>query len=203
MKLLDVFFGGQGRWMVSGALLLVLAGCGLGRHGVAGVSEVVPDFFGISNEIARQLVTDLRKDLPGDRRIVLTTLVSVDDLYRTSGFGRAMSESLATGMFRRGFGLVEVRKMAGLTIQQRGGELVLSREAALVSQQTEVAAIVAGTYSVTPETVIINVRLLEAGSNDVLSVAGLELERSRLINSLLKGVDGDFLADGRLSAYER
>jgi hypothetical protein len=64
-----------------------------------------------------------------------------------------------------------------------------------------VQSIVTGTYSLTPTTVIVNVRLLDAGSQEVLSVAGMELQRSHNINYLLAG-DGA-LVDGRLSAYER
>ena len=48
---------------------------------------------------------------------------------------------------------------------------------------------------------LLNVRLLRAASQEVVSVAGLEIERSYAINALLS--EGDGIADARLSGYER
>lgn len=79
--------------------------------------------------------------------------------------------------------------------------MLLSRDAALVAKSQAVQGIVTGTYSLTPTTVIINVRLLDAGSQEVLSVAGMELQRSHNINYLL--ARDTALVDGRISAYER
>ncbi|MCK5340839.1 MAG: hypothetical protein KAJ60_07175, partial [Desulfobulbaceae bacterium] len=69
------------------------------------------------------------------------------------------------------------------------------------ARQQEARAIVAGTYSLTAGSVIINLKLLGADSSEVLSVAGMEIPRGGAIDSLLSGSSG--LVDGQLSAYER
>lgn len=181
-------------------MIFAISGCG-GPSGVSQpVVEVSPDFFGISEELSRQLRVNRREGNSGGR-LIFTTLVNLDDLRQTSTFGRTMSESLATQLFQHGYGVVELRKVANIMIQAKNGEMVLSRDAARLAQQYEANAIVAGTYSLTPKTVIINVKLLDVRSQEVLSVAGMELERSAAINYML--ADDVGLVDGPVSGYER
>ncbi|MBU0681368.1 MAG: hypothetical protein KKD73_08100 [Proteobacteria bacterium] len=188
----------------TGALLFLLlgglTGCLWAKPGGT-VSAVTPDFFGFGDYLARQLVANRGYHGSSGERIILTSMVNLDNLYETSAFGRTMTESLSTCLFRYGFRVAEVRKAPSIFIRDKEGELLLSRDAALVAKSQQVQSIVTGTYSLTPTTVIVNVRLLDAGSQEVLSVAGMELQRSHNINYLLAG-DGA-LVDGRLSAYER
>jgi TolB-like protein len=164
------------------------------------VSVPPTDFFGLGDELARQLVAN-RQDGAEGERLIFTTLVSLDDLRKTSKFGRTMSESLATQLFQHGYGVVELRKSANIMVQAGNGEMVLSRDATRLAKQYEANAIVAGTYSLTPKTVIVNVKLLDVHSDAVLSVAGMELERSPSINYLLTEQVG--LVDEQLSGLER
>ncbi|PLX51064.1 MAG: hypothetical protein C0613_01730 [Desulfobulbaceae bacterium] len=165
------------------------------------MSVATPDFFGFGDYLARQLVAGRGGHGGRGERILLTSMVNLDNLYESSAFGRTMTESLSTCLFRYGFRVAEVRKAPSLFIRDREGELLLSRDAALVAKSQAVQGIVTGTYSLTPTTVIINVRLLDAGSQEVLSVAGMELQRSHNINYLL--ARDTALVDGRISAYER
>jgi hypothetical protein len=87
-------------------------------------------------------------------------------------------------------------------IKKDSGELMLSRDLSLLANQHSVEGIIVGTYSLTPKSVILNVKLLDVASDDVISVAGLEIKRSHIINDLLAGA-GSGLADVELSGYER
>ena len=131
----------------------------------------------------------------------MTTMVDIDDLYQTSRFGRTLTETLATRLFKQGFGVVEIRKSGDLLVKNKKGELVLTRDAALLAKKTDADAFAVGTYAVTTNSVIINVRLLDAGSHRVLSVAGLEVQRSNNINYMLAMSGGQM--ETSLSAYER
>lgn len=166
------------------------------------VSVASPDFFGIGEELAVQLSASLRQPFGDGGRLILSSMVNIDDLYQTSRFGRTLTEALATRLFRHGFGVVEVRKAHELLVKTRGGELMLSRDATLLASKNNATAIVTGTYSLTPDSVIINVRFLDAGGRDVLSVAGLEIQRSRTINALLNA-SANQERSYELSAYEQ
>ncbi len=181
-------------------LLTTLAGCGTVGPDMA-VSVASPDFFGISEELAQQLILNSRGNLGTEERLVFSTLVNLDDLHQTSKFGRAMSEALATRLFQHGYGIIELRKIDTILVKNKGGELVLSRDTKRLAAQYEANAIVAGTYSMTPGSVIINVKVLDVGSQEVLSVGGLELKRSHTINYLLADKVG--MVDSKISGYER
>lgn len=165
------------------------------------VSAIAPDFFGIGEHLASQLEANMRQHVGKGSGLLLTTMVNIDDLYQTSRFGRTLTEALSTRMFRHGFGVVEVRKSGELMIKSKSGELMLSRDAAILAKELEVAAIVTGTYSLTPNSVIVNVKMLGVDSQEVLSVAGIEIQRSPNINHLLAGSAGP--VEVALSAYER
>lgn len=193
-------------------LLISLPGCGLGsKRGSDGtgvtVSVVTPDFFGIGEDLARQLVGNYRAGKPpAGTRLILTNMVDLDNLENTSRFGRTLSEALATQLFRHGFAVEEVRKGDALLIREPDGELVLSRDISRLARKQSAHAVVAGTYSLTPATVIVNVRMLDSASPAVLSVAGIEVQRSPAINHLLssgKSGGGNLVNDAELSGYER
>ncbi len=181
--------------------LLLVSSCTQGVRTGGTVSVIAPDFFGIGENLASQLEMNLRQHAGKGGGLLMTTLVNIDDLYQTSSFGRTLTEALSTRMFRRGFGVVEVRKTAELMIKNNSGELMLSRNAELLAKELEVQAIVVGTYALTPNSVIINMKMLEVDSQEVVSVAGLEIQRSSNINHLLASSAG--LAEMVLSAYEQ
>jgi TolB-like protein len=171
-------------WLIVAMLAIVMSGCSQARKPQT-LSAASPDFFGIGENLARQLIANGHSTLAKNDKLIFTTLVNLDDLYKTSKFGRALSESLATRMFGHGYGVVDVRKMPGLLIKDKGGELVLSRESGQLAREHAANAIVAGTYSLTPKSIIINIKIIDAGSQDVLSAAGMELYRSLAINYML------------------
>lgn len=193
--------------LLLGLLGLVLGGCAEKRPtGDTGatVSVITPDFFGIGEDLAHQLMGNLRSSYhPGDTRLIFTSLVDLDNLEQSSRFGRTVSEALATQLFRRGFAVEELRKSEAVMIRDATGELVLTRQLARLARQHEAHALVAGTYSLTPNTVIVNVRLLDTASQAVLSVAGIEIQRSRTINNMLAAGSGPGLRDTELSGHER
>lgn len=182
--------------------LALLAGCGPTVHTGGTASVVTPDFFGLGEEVAQQLARNFQHGRVTGMSLMLTTLVEVDNLYETSRFGRTFTESLATRLFRHGFGVVEIRKASEVLVKNNSGELMLTRDAKLLAKEQRVHGIVVGTYSLTPQSVIVNVRILDAASQDVLSVAGVEIQRSGNINHLL-AASAAGLQDAGLSAKER
>jgi hypothetical protein len=60
--------------------------------------------------------------------------------------------------------------MRGVTLQ-RSGELVLTREASKVSAEVNAQAVIAGTYAVAGKEIYLNLRMLNAGSGEILSTA--------------------------------
>lgn len=191
------------RFLLVAVVLFMAVGCAKKLTTGGTASVITPDFFGIGEEIALQLNGSLRKPVGAGQRLIMATVVEIDDLYATSRFGRTLTEALSTSLFRHGFGIIEVRKSSELLVKSESGELMLSRDARQLALTQEAGAILTGTYSLTPETVIINLKLVDAGSQDVLAVAGLEIQRTLSINHLLSTSSSGGQGDAVLSAYER
>lgn len=160
----------------------------------------LPDFLAVGTELADQLVDSRREQPPGGERIIVASLVSLDDLEKTSSFGRAVGEAVSAALFRCGYDVVEIRKTPDIYLEKQLGTLVLSRDAAILARQQQLRAVVAGTYSLTPSSVIVQVKMLAADSAEVLAVSGLEIVRNSGINHLLADAGSGF--SGALSAYE-
>ena len=186
--------------LIAAFFVLICTGCGQVQPEPT-VSAPSSDFFGFGDELARRLLASRQNSSGKGEKLILTTLVDLDDLYRTSAFGRAMTEALSTCLFNRGFRVAEIRKTSEVYIKKKSGELALSRDVSRVAGDGDAYAIVTGTYSLTPNTVIVNIRMIETGSGEVAFAAGLEIERNRNINSLLARTDG--ISRYELSAYER
>jgi len=121
--------------------------------------------------LAAQTLGDRAEGLAKGRPIIVSTIVSVDDLDESSTFGRLASELVADRIEQRGYLVRDVTYMRALSLEPKTGELVLSREASRVSASIHAQAVVAGTYAVAGKEIYLDLRLLSAESGELLSSA--------------------------------
>lgn len=140
--------------------------------------EGLDDFRNTIAKMADEMVVNL--ELPGGQfrgifkgQIVLlpTTFVKLDDLYMTSSFGRYCAQQLADELHAHGMAVVEVRRMKKVAVQRKSGEFMLSREAKEIVKKCRANTIMMGTYTITPGTAILNVRLIDARTSRVRSIS--------------------------------
>jgi TolB-like protein len=135
--------------------------------------------------IADQIDEFFRGTDPGP--VGITTFVNLEDLHTTSPFGRLCGEQLMSELTMRGYDVIELRHGDAITFLNPDGEFSLSREAEAVRRSQRLGAILAGTYSASPERVYVNVRLVDPSSSRVLSAASVEMSRTKEISKLLRG----------------
>ncbi len=128
------------------------------------------------------------------KRVAVTTFVNNNDLNQTSAFGRALTDALAAFIHRQGFEVIELKKTANFLIQPKTGEFYLSREAANLAAEHEVAAVVVGTYTEAVNMILVTARLISAVDGQILSSSVLELPKSANLIYLLGGGSGAGLA---------
>ncbi|NDC38843.1 MAG: hypothetical protein EBZ48_12465 [Proteobacteria bacterium] len=119
--------------------------------------------------------------------IGVTTLVSLDDLYETSSFGRIYSEQLMSELVMRGYDVVELRHADSLRFLSAGGEFGLSRELGAVRPSQQLGCVLVGTYEVSPERVFVNARLINPSNSMILSAGSVEMAKTKEIAKLLRG----------------
>jgi TolB-like protein len=118
--------------------------------------------------------------------IGVTTLVNLDDLYRSSTFGRLYAEQLMSELTMRGFEVVELRHSDAIQFLERDGEFALSRNSFSVRPMRELGGLVVGTYASSQDRVYVNVRLIEPSTSRIVSAGSVEMSKTTELARLLK-----------------
>ncbi|MBU0721287.1 hypothetical protein KJ877_08090 [bacterium] len=105
----------------------------------------------------------------GSHKLILTSLVDLNNFKESSNFGRLFSESLMTQMKQKGYNVIEYRGDEVVTKTQKG-EFKLNRARLQSIENTNVLVLV-GTYSRMDDSIIVNVRIVENDNNQLVSAA--------------------------------
>lgn len=135
--------------------------------------------------LASQIDRYYRGSAPGP--IGVTTFVNIDDLYASSTFGRMVGEQLMSELAMKGFDVVELRHADALQFLDTSGEFALSRDIRAVRPHRNLAAVVVGTYVVSPDRVYVNARLIQPSTSLILSAGSVEMSKTRELAKLLRG----------------
>ncbi len=136
--------------------------------------------------MASELSRNLQRHDVMSAPVIVTTFVDLNDLTKTSVFGRMMAERMIDEMSRRGFRMLEVRRAQDLFMKKDVGEMILTRDVAELADSTQARAVLAGTYVATETSIIINARLIDTRSPQVLSTVSFEVAMTDEIEGLLK-----------------
>jgi TolB-like protein len=80
-----------------------------------------------------------------------------------------IAEQIASRFAQQGFTMIEVKLRNNLFIKENAGEFVLSRSVKDISEDHNVAAVIAGTYVVGRRSIYVNARLIRAADSLILA----------------------------------
>jgi hypothetical protein len=124
---------------------------------------------GVSYRATEQLAGTAQPRLDVGSRVLVASLADVDDLERSSTFGRMVGEQVSSRMAQLGYSVQEVRLRNSLMIREGTGELILSRDLNRIGRESNAQAIVAGTYAVGGRWIYVTLRMMAAGTGQVIS----------------------------------
>lgn len=142
------------------------------------------DLAGEINAAAKQLIS-ANPGLTGYDPMIAATFVDIDNLRTSSTFGRISSELFASALSQAGIRMREVKMRDSLFIEQRLGELMLSREIARLRDSYDANSILLGTYAQADETLYLNVRIVRTRDAAVLATSELSLPLDNNLRSML------------------
>jgi len=145
-----------------------------------------PDRFG-EQKLAEGLRTNLRYPEFQRYPVIVTTFVDLNHLDKTSVFGRLMAEKLLHQLNQAGFHVVEIRRSQDLFIKKEVGEMILTRDIGELAKITKAKSILAGTYVATTNAIIINARIVDIESPQIVSTFSYEVPLTDEIENLLSG----------------
>lgn len=144
------------------------------------------DQFG-SRFLAMTILEQLRSREVLNQPIIVTTFVNLNNLNKSSVFGRAVAEKLLTELHHAGFTVSEIRKGKDIFLREELGELILTRDARETMGKTHARAVLAGTYVATADSIIINARLIDLQTPLILSSCSYTLKMTKELEKLLTG----------------
>lgn len=138
-----------------------------------------------TRSLVHQLETYYRGSHAGP--IGVATFVNVDDLHNTSTFGRTYAEQVMSELAMAGFDVIELRHADAIQFLATSGEFALSRDVSVLRRERSLGGVVVGTYSVSPDRVYVNSRLIDPSTSVVLAAGTVEMPKTYEITRMLRG----------------
>ena len=135
-------------------------------------------------QLVLDLVTNTAEDITDEYVVTVSTFVNLNNLYRTSSFGRFISEQMISELQAAGMEIIDVRKTPAIMIS-KGGEYGLSRDMDELSFVHAAQAMVVGTYTFVEDRIFINARLLRNDDSRVLASASSVIAMDSLTFAML------------------
>lgn len=135
-----------------------------------------------------QVAEQLQKGLPTSiksKNLMIANFVALGNLNDTSPFGQLASANLIHEMRIRHWSVMDPLFTRDMYIGSNG-EFALSRDAKKLPGALPSLEIIAGTYQMTSDAVVLNVRLIDAHTSGVISTAQVYFPRTQQINALIE-----------------
>lgn len=142
---------------------------------------------GVFNSAMMFIAEQLDRNIDGEARArptVVSSIADLNNLGETTQLGRLVTEHLIHELQLRNWQVTDFRLTSDFIINE-GGEFTLSRNVDKLKKAFSVANVVTGTYSRTPDGVIVNVRVIDVASGLVVSSAQTRFEKDKFIGSMV------------------
>jgi len=118
------------------------------------------------DKIAQQLLTTMKHKKISS--VAITSFVDLNQLNKTTHFGRIMGESFFNALNKRGINVMDFRAQKTLSINANG-EFFLSRDVKKLNSPIQDSYVLVGTYAKIREGVIINSRIIDNRNGEVVA----------------------------------
>lgn len=169
------------------AFLAVLAVSGCANKGIYAERESVlisAAYDAVDSLVKNQTKTPLIA--PGGKRVLVTTVVELNNLEKSSAFGRLLAEQMASRLAQIGISVSELKLRGNLFVSPGQGELILSREIREISSNQNADAVLVGTYTDAGDAVYVTVKLVRATDSTVSSAYNFLVVKSQTYATLLE-----------------
>ncbi len=133
----------------------------------------------MAEQIDRNVILEART-----KPTIFTNIVSLGNLGESSELGRLIGEHLMHELQLRYWTVSDVRLNRDVVINE-SGEFALSRDIKKLRDNIPASNVVTGTYTNTPDGVLVNVRVLDLSTGQVMSTAQTRLVKDKFIGGLV------------------
>jgi TolB-like protein len=113
-----------------------------------------------------------------NKSLIITTVVDVDELEKSSTLGRMITEQIASRAAQLGYPVIELKVRKDFFIKDSEGELLLSRDARQLAISHDAQAAIVGTYANVQDNVYVTLKLISLHNHRVLNGVDYAVPRS-------------------------
>ncbi|MEA1914387.1 MAG: FlgO family outer membrane protein [Campylobacterota bacterium] len=123
---------------------------------------------GTISSLAMQMMQN--KKINTSKSFIVTSFVRLDNLKKTTEFGRILSESMLNELSIRGFNITEFRGQLSVSVNNNG-EYFITRDPTKLKNAIQNTYVVVGTYSRQYKRIMVNARVIDNMTGQVISSA--------------------------------
>jgi len=101
----------------------------------------------INEEAADELLGSCNVPIDQNETVIVTSIVNIDDMHRSSTLGRMSSEMIANRLAQHGYSVREIKMGRNIFVSEAEGEFILSRELHEIGEKHDVQGFIVGTYA--------------------------------------------------------
>lgn len=167
-------------------LVFLISGCANTQTGIPGDELKNPIISSSYSAVDRLITPKIQTEMSVDgQKILVASLVNVNNTSTTSIFGKMMAEQFASRLVQLGMPVIEVKLRSNLYMSEERGEMLLSREIREISQRQNASAVLVGTYAdLGSSGVYVTLKMVRAQDAKVLSATNFMIDR-RLVSSVI------------------
>lgn len=142
------------------------------------------------------LMAKAGKSITKNTPMLVGTVGNVNNVETSSTLGRTITEQISAHLAEKGYKVAEMKLRQGISVQEGGlnsagtGEFLLSRNVREISGEHKAAAAVTGTYSVGADTVLVNLRLIDIRSGNIITGYDYVLPKTADVAVMTRGANG-------------
>lgn len=122
----------------------------------------------------------------GGPGILVPTVADINNLERSSAFGRLVAELMSSRLAQRGVPVRELKLRSNLYVSRSEGEFLLSRELKEISSSQNADLVLVGTYADGGGSVFVSLKLVRASDSRVSYAYNYAVRKTSAIGGLLK-----------------
>lgn len=145
-------------------LSALLNGCGMNN---AEVKDA--DMVEVSYDAVSDLKDRLSRTIPKNSLVVVSTLLNVDNLNKTSAFGRIISDQIASAFHQSGYQIIGMEMPIDLFVMDEDGKIRLSKDNKDMLRDYQAGVIVGGVYAPGKKNSYVSLRIVDLNTKNVIS----------------------------------
>lgn len=133
-----------------------------------------------------ELIRIAGNKLEKNKAIIIASFANINNLSKSSSFGRIASQQVATIFTNSGFNVIEMLLRKDVVIKQQQGEFLLSRQLQKIGTQHNAQAVLVGLYAVAETYVYVTAKLINAKNSITISSYDYKIPKVPDIQELLE-----------------